>query len=355
MEKIATLLVTLLLSLSLLSGFQEGDRLLKELQQLNGKLLLHKEKGGLLFATDLYRFQIPLDQNSSITIKLNLKRARLPISRGNFTGEVEKLVWDQKLYSHPFHFSGETSNFRRFEFKLSPVQLGPLFLPAGRGIITITPAGLRGTIQFPTLSYSTREGEVVGEYLRIEFNWSRKESRRLITIGKIAGKLRDGVLIEGEGLNLERVTGSGEMVWKGFLKSLKLEDRGGGRIEIGKVEGEVNSSEGVPVDGIAGFLKVGRVTANKTPMGFLKVEFQLSSPRPASTLQQLLNGPLPPDLSLNLVVEGSDRLLEALRPLLSNPVIGFLFENLDRDPNRERVSISMKGGEVLVNGKRNLP
>jgi hypothetical protein len=355
MQKIATLVVTLLLSLSNLSGFQEGERLLKELQQLNGKLLLHREEGGVLFATDLYRFQLPLDRNSSITIKLKLKRARLPIGRGTFTGEVEKLVWNGKVYTHLFPFSGETSNFRRFEFKLSPAQLGPLSLPAGRGVFTLTPSGLHGTIQFPTLYYSTGAGKVAGEYLRVEFNWSREGHRQLVTIGKIAGELRDGVLLEGEGLNLETTTGDREMVWRGFLKSLKLEDRGGGQIEIGQVEGEVNSSGEPTPTGIAGFLKVERVTANRTPMGFLKVEFQLSSPRPTSTLQQLLKGPLPPDLSLNLVVEGSDRLLEALRPLLSNPVTGLLFENLDRGPTRERVSISVKGGEVLVNGKRNLP
>jgi hypothetical protein len=352
------------LSFQSLYGFGEEKHFFQLIRELHGQVIKEERRGDLLYFDRKYLIQIPLEENSSALVEVNIRHARLPIGNGRVWGKVVKLQMGKKVYTNLFHFEGKSRDFKTIQYMIEPTTFEHWSFPKGWGYLKLGKK-VTGILNYPFLKYWDQDTYFQGSYLRIEFEVSRGRIKKLITIGSGVGR-KGKIGFRGSALNLLSVIEGNRAQIRIFLQKILLWDSRS-QIEINKIQLGANIVGKGRYPAIltqkalwdmsyqlAGSGRVEEIVVDKMPMGYLQFQLSLLLPMEEKIKDIWTKGWTNRD-NLTLQLEGSERVLKGLSSIFRNPVTALLWENLEKRGNRYGVQFSVNQGEVSINGKRNLP
>jgi hypothetical protein len=352
------------LSVQSLYGFGEEKHFFQLIRELHGKIVKEEKRGDLLYFDRKYLIQIPLEENSSALVEVNLRHARLPIGEGKVWGKVVELKIGDKVYRNIFKFKGESKDFKKIEYMIEPTSFSHWTFPKGWGYLQLGKK-VTGILNYSFLQYRDKDTSFRGNYLRIEFEVNNGRIKKLITIGTGVGR-KGEVRFKGDSFNLFSLIEGRKAQLRIFVKKLVLMDNRS-KIQINRIQLGANivgkreypfiltrKALGEMSYQLASSGRAEEIIVDGMPMGYLQFQLSLLLPVNEGIATILRRGWSEKD-SLNLQIEGSERVLKGLSAVFKNPVTAFLWDNLQRRGDRYGVQFSVNRGEVSINGKRTLP
>lgn len=353
METLTRGLIAVWLFYSTLYGFGEGNKIGQIVKTISSHVEQIAYREGLLFWHRTYSIPFSIKGGQGI-VKLNITGSRLPVGKGKIDGVIDFTDQKGKLHKKIAKINGITTNFRKFQFKITPFQLGKWSFGIGRGLVKVTGNRVKGLITFPKVIYKGEGITVTGHVVTIQWENSLRfkptTSAGLVSfnlpqwqiqIMAVGAEVKDAqsqiFLFRPK---LEFVVANRKIEQVGVLELL----------EKGIEQKILNQPSTLRLS-----FRCGNVVAEGIDLGEAKFLLTTSFQTAQNLISRLLNRQWD-GLMVSFQLKGSKPLINALRTSLGKGIPGLVWDNLNPVGKGYNLKVELKReGELSINGKRVLP